>query len=284
VHVVGLEFVAATVLLGGTWVAPRVEVTAGRVTFDRCRIRSVAGAALRVDHATVHLQDCEVLGPLNLLRATHGLDASASVVTVVGGVFEGNGLPTPPAPAHAIRLAGCDFVGSAFVADGAFGSGSHAVLASGGSTWIADATLVDDGESCALAATGALRVARTTFASGACASASSPVLGVLRPQPLRIGAPFQLDFRTEPNGYVAAFASPALAVNAAPSFAPPIHLDGTSLLIGGLAFASPTGAVSLSWSVPANAALLGQAFWFQGVTGTSALMLVSPVAGGVVGQ
>ncbi|MFY9341468.1 MAG: hypothetical protein WAT39_03185 [Planctomycetota bacterium] len=278
-HVVGLRFDSNPVIPFG---APRVEVVGDRVTFDQCEFRG-APQALRIDQAAVHLQDCAVIGTAVVPFATHALHAVDAVVTVVGGSFIGLPGIFALSGGDGIRLDDCVFQGSGFQATGgpAFGTGFHglAIRATGGATWISDATL-QNGGSCGLAPS--LQSARITWATPGCPPGNGSVLGVLRPSPLQIGTTFTLDFRTSPNGFAAVFANTQLAWNSIGLTSPEPYLALPNVLSAGLFVAGPTGVALASWPIPNNASLVGQACWFQGVTGLSLPFLTSPVAGGII--
>jgi hypothetical protein len=293
-HVTDLLFADNTASVSGRPVQHRVLVS-GRVTFDRCEIRSVV-FALRADNATVHLQDCTVAarggasGPAAII-------ASNSDISIVGGSFYGAGAPgQPPSSVAGVAIL---ILGSRLQMSGAAaiggtpapgGPGRAAVAGtSSSSLWISDSTLTGGTGSCAVVTQGGpLRLSRCTVLDGAGSSncwaspIGSPMLGVDRPEPLSPGSTFSLAFTTTPNNLVAVFANHTLGtINAPAVLAQPSWLAAGSSFPAGLMLADQNGEANVSWTIPAGPGIAGLSLWIQGVSGVNFPLETSPVVGGV---
>ena len=293
VHVVGLRFLPNVVpaLVPNIFVRHRVAVSSGRATFDECELRATDMSALMIQNATAHLEGCtvEVLGTaIN----GYGMIATNAMVTAIDTTFAGNSTQVAfNLPGEGIRLQGSSLHGSNLTVTGGSalpsGTGGVAVRADGSSSlWISDSTLTCGTNGCPLVAPGAMgRITRSVLSPviATCASLPpGPLLGVERPSPLLIGALFTLDHRTEPNAFVAIFASPDITSLAVPLLEQPLYLSPATAFSATLVLADPTGFASASWFIPAVPAFVDQRLWFQSVSGLALPLQASPVAGGVV--
>lgn len=294
-HVTDLVFDANTASVSGISVHHRVAVS-GRVTLDRCEIRSKT-FALRADNATVHLQDCTV-------AAQGGASGPAAIfainsdISIVGGSFYGAGAPGQPPSSLAgvaILVAGSRLQMSGATASGGTsapgGLGQAAVSATfSSSAWISDSTLSGGSGSCAVATqAGPLRLSRCTVVDGAGSSnclaspIGPPMLGIDRLGPLSPGSTFSLGFTTTPNTLVAVLANHTLGTLDAPTvLALPWWLEAGTSFSAALVLADQNGEANVSWTIPAGPGIAGLALWFQGVSGLDFPLQTSPVVGGIV--
>ncbi len=285
-HVVGLAFAPFWSLTPCFSVFhQQVVVTGGRATFDDCAIDSLVVAA-----ATVHLQDCTITSA----KQGPGITATNANVTVVGGTIRGAdaGVVLQSQPAGLAiastnsRLHACGVAVHGGAASATM-PGAPGVVANGGSLWLADAN-VTAGGGCAVAATGLVRIDRSTLSGGGAGCALSPtgapLVGIDRAGPITIGHVFQVTLTSEPGALLLVYGATGLS---APIDVPglveqPIWIDPTALFLADLAIAPPVGSATFVYPVPAVPALAGAQFWLQGVGGTSFPLQTSPVVGGIV--
>ncbi len=273
-------------------------------TLDRCRVTPAAagGVSLVANSARLHLQQCDVgvAGAPSLGAFFGALDATHSAITAANCSFRGcDGVLASSWPGRAgVRLHQTWFHGSHLTVqggDGVAGSGTaqpgDAVSAFGGRIWISDSTLqggtatnLGGPAACPLVATttgGAL--SRCVQLPAPCPTAlgqNGPGLGVHVAAPLQSGAPFQLDFPTEPGTFVGVFASHGLLTSVLPGFAQHAALDPATLMPLAVLVADPTGRASGTWTLPPGTANL--TLWFQAVAAGPSPLQLSPPAGGVV--
>lgn len=282
-------------------------VSAGICTFDRCTITPGSlNGSLYVSDARVDLHECVVgqsgapyLAPFG---GVPGMIATNAAISAVDTQFRGRDRETTfNAPGGAaILLVASTFHGSRVTADGgdglSTGSGvpGPALSASNATVWLSDSTLnggraTDLGSApwrCPVAVTGTTtgRLARCVQDPATCAGGiptGGPMLGVHRASPLPSGALLQLDFQTEPNGFVGVFASFGLASLTLFELEQPIALDLATLFPFAVLAADGSGAASGAWMLPPNVA--DYAVWFQGAAAPAPVPLqISPVTGGVL--
>lgn len=275
VHLVGLDFQSFD---SGAC----VEVLGGRATFDRCEFFAREGDALVVDHAAAHLQDCSLVslvlyGPVNALRIVQGdVSAAATAMSVLDFGFGSPG--SRVVLVQASRLHATEFDASSNV--------PILVESIGSDVWISDSEM-----RCGMLSTGApIRFSRSdvqpspTFPTVPCTGFVTDAfqLGVTRAAPLQQGQDFRLDFRTEPNGFVAVFAAGDLATVALPPLlAQPAWLSPSSAAPVALLLADGLGDAWAQWNIPAAPGIANARLWFQGLSGWSGALHTSPVVGGV---
>lgn len=285
VHLAGLDFSFPN---GG-----HVAIQGGRVTLDQCTVLSRSSlslqtAPLAVTNADVHLQGC-VVSCSNQFGFNAAMRATNARITAIDSQFFGS----PLAPSFfyncspGIEITGTTLhaAGCAFRA-GTYGTGSQPGLrANGGQVWLSDCTVVGYGPAgCPIDATSVL-ADRCTL-QPALPSCTTPLggglLGVTRPQPLQNGAGFTLSYQTVPNGYAAVFASLELVSLDVPGLHAQTQWIGGGLINLGIVTANAAGQATATVPIPAGAWLVDQALWFQGVTGFSLPLQLSPVAGGLI--
>ena len=294
VHLVGLRFLPNVIVTTGMPIAVRhrVSVSSGIATFDQCDLSATDIFALSVQDAAVHLQGCTLAAIGSNLKG-HAMTATNAKVTATGCSFTGNSTTgVYDQPGNGIRLSSTALQGSNLTVQGGSllaGSTGAAALSADGScrVWISDSTLTGGGSTCAVSPGGAAgRIDRSTLSPAGPTCSSLPpglVLGIERPQPLQNGAVFTLNHRTDPNAWVAVFVSPGLGDASAPGLLEqPVSLSPSSFWNAGLFVADPTGFVAAAWNIPAGPAFVDLQLWFQGVSGTTLPLQVSPVAGGIV--
>ncbi|MEZ6037824.1 MAG: hypothetical protein R3F29_10115 [Planctomycetota bacterium] len=289
-HVIGLNFLPTATPIGLLNAFHRVAIDSGTVTMDDCVIRSAGSSALSVTDAVVSLQGCTIRNEsANGVFSSGALLDGATVTmvdcTVIGGPASpglypgGDGLRVIQSSVHASGL---------LVRGGSsqMQAGGPAVRAASGAIWISDSQLEAGNAACAVAVTSAVvQLARCNVvnASLSCGQpATAPLLGVHRPQPLTLGGTFVLEFRTDPNGFVFLSASPDLIGAPLLETVQPLSLHPASLVFAGVFFADANGVASGAWNVPNNPALVDATLWFQGATGFSFPLQMTPVAGGVM--
>jgi hypothetical protein len=277
-HVVGLVFTNISAAGVRTW----LEIRGGRTTLDGCHVYGWAQAAvsaLWIEDAHAHLQDCFVsYGAFSSGFA--GIYALNSVVTAVDTRVQVVG---PFTNGHCLKLSGTTFQGSRLTLSSI---GESCVVANGAPVWISDSQIYGGGPNhCTIL--GAVELSRCTLLSttatcGLSGNGASQ-LGIGRPAALQAGGTFQLDFRTEANGFVLVFAGSELAtVSWAPLLVQPSWLQETTSFPVTLLLADVHGAASVSWPIPAGPGITNQKLWFKGLSGWSFPLQVSPPVGGVV--
>lgn len=285
-HVVGVQFLPLdlpVVPFGA--IRHRVEVS-GQVHFEGCTLQSTSAAALTVATGSrVHLRDCSVLaqsGP-----GGHGMNVGAASVTAVGcgfaggfggGVLVGHGIVASNA---VLQLSDCVLAGGSGILPSQRGEG----LSGTGTAWLHGCALSGG---CAVQwAAGTARFDACTFTDafpGCSTPANGPfLLGVAQPAPPLLGAPFALQWQTEPNGLVAVFASFGLGRLDLPGILEqPGWVDPTSEFFLGALFADASGAATTTLPLPANPALTDLELWLKGVSGFAFPLQSSVPVGGVL--
>lgn len=276
-HVVGLQFASAYFPTACfQFLHQSVQVSSGRVTFDECSIDS-----LRIENAIVHLQDCTVTS--NFLGA--GLQANAADVTIAGGSVSGTSATVSLAATPGLQLTNSRLHAAGVTVQGGAPS-ALGIQATGGSLWLVDAT-VTAGSACAVAASGLVRIDRSTLVGGGTGCLTSPtgapLLGIDRSGPFTVGQLFQVTLASEPNALLLLFGSAGFAAPlSVPEIEQPFWIDVAGLFLADLAIATPLGQTTFSYAVPPVPQLAGLSFWLQGVGGTSFPLQTTPVVGGVV--
>lgn len=263
-----------------------VAITGGRVTLDRCTVRSTSPAPLVITNADVHLQGCTITS-VNHVGFHPAVQATGARITAVDSSFFGSpsavgffyvcspGIDVTSTTLHAT---GCT------IRAGVWGTGSQPGLrANGGQVWLSDCT-VTGYQTCAISATSVLADRCVLLpALPACPTLpSGGLIGVTRPQPLQNGAAFSLTYRTIPNGYAAIFASQQLASLTIPGLHAQTQWLGAGVIDLGVVLANASGQATATWNIPAGAWLVDQPLWFQGLTGFAFPLQLSPVAGGLI--
>lgn len=294
-HLVDIDFVGNSLPLGSGGLLTafhHVKVLTGRVTLDGCAIAAERVAALQVDGATLHLQDCTI-GASGPLPRGGGMTATNATVTAVDCRFFGadGTFTAPPLPGIRLRTSRCHASRIVTVGGGgvgtSFGAGIGLDVDATSQVWISDSTLQGGAEACAVAGLGTgVRLDRCTLISNRtnCASAvpSDFLLGAERLGPILMGATFTLRYRTEPNGFVVVFAGPELAtVDFAPVLEQPSWLADPGSFAATLVFADAAGLAVASWPIPFGP-FADVTLWLKGISGLTLPLQVSPVAGGVV--
>lgn len=296
-HLCGLDFVGNQYALpvAGLTAFHHVAVTSGIVVAEDCTFAASGAHSLRVSDATLVLLRCSLTTTGTTSLFMPGLFAARSLVHALDSSFTGSqyvfgfagGNPGILLRASELHGSGLTLTGQ-LLGPGGGGGGPALVLNSAAGVpsraWLEDCALIAGVTACAIDAVGqqvALANCTLTQAPTCPAVAPAKLLGITQQQPLQLGQTFALDFRTEPNGFVAVFASPQLAVQSLPLVGQqPILLDATASFAAGLALADAAGAATASWPIPAVPALVDASFWFQGATGFALPFLLSPVAGG----
>lgn len=277
-HVVGLVFTNISTAGVRTW----LEVRGGRTTLDGCHVQGwaqAASAALWIEDAHAHLQDCSVYYQA-YASGFAGIHALDSVVTAVDTRVQVGG---PFTNGHCLKLPGTTFQGSRLTLSSI---SETCVVAGGAPVWISDSDIWG-GSTNHCTITGAVELSRCTLPTTpvACGlSGNGPSqLGIGRPAALQAGGTFQLDFRTEANGFVLVFAGPELAtVSWGPLLVQPSWLQEATSFPVTLLLADAQGAASVSWPIPAGPGITNQKLWFKGLSGWTFPLQVSPPVGGVV--
>ncbi|MCB9879202.1 MAG: hypothetical protein H6835_16525 [Planctomycetes bacterium] len=274
-NLIGLDFLDNTFSTPQGSASHRVVVQQGLATFDRCTFAGKREAALSVRFgAEAILQDC-------LVTAT-GADAVGMLVaggrvSAIDSVFVGSSQPTlVPRAAVALQLGVLH--GSNLTLEGG-GNGGLAMLPQGW-FWLSDSTLTANG--CPVGAGGIGTLDRCQLVGGAgCPGYPGDwLVGVHRPTPLRAGATFTVDYRTEPNEFVAVFASPFPRQNMSALIDTVSWLDAGGLFLADVVVADTQGNATAGWSIPSGT--VGLSLWLQGVSGFTFPLHASPAVGGVV--
>ncbi len=275
VHFVGITF-------------PQVHVQ-GRVTFDTCTIVGPVhffGAPLMCAMANVHLQSCVVRGVLQTGHNNGTVFASGSEITAIDSTFEGaSAVPPFTVGTVAVMLAGSKLRASSstFLAGTSTTSTAPAAITGfpSSTAFVADSTLTSTLPACPVSSVSG-RQARCTM-TPPCGLPAGPSLGVHRPQPPQLGAPFVLEFRTGAGVPIGCFAALDLDNVLVPGIEQSVLLSIPGAWFAGGAVADATGLASMSWSIPALSAIQYRTLWFQAVDASNLQALqASPVAGGVI--
>jgi hypothetical protein len=293
VYVSGVDFTASTYSSGSLLlplIKHRVVVSSGSVSFDDCHFSAFETSALRVQSASVHLQNCVVAGT-GFNATAHGLSASAAHLTAVATSFAGNGGTGFVFPGDAITMttstlkaSGCSMFGGTQLLGGVGGAALRVGAAD--RVWIRDSSLVGGGTTCAVVGTPLVgRAQNTTYApAGSCAALpNGPVVGAVRSGPLVGGTTITAQFLTEPFEAVLLFAAHGLETTEIGGIVEqPLALEASTRVILGTFAADANGDFSASWFLPPGI-LNGVPLWVGAATfGTSPLIQIAPTLGGVV--
>lgn len=273
-------------------------VSGGTTTLDRCAVTGYqlwGNTAVTVQAGTVHLQDCTLSGSVGPSGGGTGLSASNATVTAVDSAFVGAAVGSPldgPPAGVAISLQGSQFHGSRVTGQGGAGGPfayppRAALQASNSTVWISDSALTGGTapggiQACPLLATSG-RFDRCTLVPASPCSAGipgGPLLAVHRVAPMQSPGSLALEFRTDANGFVAVYVSASLGRLLLPELEQAILLDPANVFPLAFLLADPLGHAAGSWNVPAG--LVDATLWFQGVSGPTFPLQLSPVVGGVV--
>jgi hypothetical protein len=291
-NVVGVHFVGNEGSIPFGPARHRVVVSSGRVAFDSCELHASNTLVLSVGNAAVHLQSC-IVNPTTAtfppLGGTAIAAANADLTLIDCRVAGGQGGGVFP-PGEGIHLSGGVLHGSNLEIYGGglvlpFAGPSAFAVNGSGSLWLADSQLIGG---CPLQWSGqAPQLSRCTLVGTSSSCPTVPtfpgfLLGVERPAPLQAGAPFDLRYRTEPNGFVAILASPSLGRLDLPGLlAQPLWLDGSQSFFAGIVLADGSGLATVSWPIPAGPGIVDLQLWFKGLSGWTFPLQASPPAGGV---
>jgi hypothetical protein len=289
-HVVGIHFEASAPTIVFAPIFHRVEVQSGRVHFEDCILAARRFQALQIAQAAqVHLNATTVAGfggPLS--QGASGIRVLGGTLTAVGCQIGGGAGSSPVDGAGlgvsggTVHLSDCLLIGGS----GSPFSYTFPALQGVGSAWLHGCVL--QGGGCAVNWGGTQPdFDDCTFTSPTnCGIPTGPfptLLGVAQATPPLLGAPFTLDWRTEPNGLVAVFASFGLGRLDLPGIlAQPGWLDPANEFFVGALFADPSGAATTMFALPANPLLTDLELWFKGVSGFSFPLQSSVPAGGVL--
>lgn len=289
-HVVGIHFEASAPTIVFAPIFHRVEVQSGRVHFEDCILAARRFQALQIAQAAqVHLNATTVAGSGGLFsQGASGIRVLGGTLTAVGcqigggagsSPVDGAGLQVNGGPVH---LSDCVLIGGA----DPFVTYRFPALQGTGSAWLHGCVL--QGGGCAVNWGGTQPdFDDCTFTSPTnCGIPTGPfpsLLGVAQATPPLLGAPFTLDWSTEPNGLVAVFASFGLGRLDLPGIlAQPGWVDpGNEFFVGAL-FADASGAATTTFALPANPLLTDLELWFKGVSGFSFPLQSSVPVGGVL--
>lgn len=249
----------------------------GNARFDSCRMPRLVATG-----AQLHLQATTVTSysgyePVMALQQSSATMVDCSVVASAWGSLA----PTVDlAGGSLLHASHCD------LRNGNWAATSSAALGVDASSraWICDSTLATI-DSTACVVDGQVRADRCTFVhnGGNCTPpAPGLLLGVTRPAPLQLGAPFSVTFTTEANGFVFVLAAPDLErVDVPQLLEQPSWLPVASVFPAGALLAGVSGTAAASWPIPGNPALLHATLWFEGIGLGSGLLQVSPPVGGM---
>lgn len=287
-HVIGLRFVANDVAYPHPFwhtIRHRVVVAAGRVHFDECELRSSTTALRAGPGCEVHLRHCtvEAVGPM----AAHGIQLASASLTLVGGtvhaarvgaaLYSGAGIDGSASTIHA---SGATIRGGLSLSPAGSGPGIDAI---GGALWLHGCVVEG---SCAVGSTTPWQHDDCTLVNldpFCAATAPSSLLGVQQAAAPVAGAPFQLDWHTDPNGFVAVFASPALARVPVPELVvQPVWLDPVPMFFATIVLADAAGAAVTTFALPPGAAFVDTELWLTGVSGFAFPLQASPPVGGIL--
>lgn len=285
VHCIGLDFRPNVV---GFSPSHRVVVASGTVTFDRCALRAQNANALSVDGARVHLQGCTLAG-VGTGGAAIALAASNNAaVTAVRCSFTGSS--SASLPGAAVRLRSAELQGSQLQLLGGAqlfgGPGATALdLDAPSAAWISDSSLTaGGGPTCPVVGSGTGRIDRCVLVpTGTCTSLPAAlVVGIDSTTPLQNGAPFTVDWRTDPNQLIAVFASPGLGYVPLPGITDqPLGIDPANFWLATAVVSDATGFATFTWNMPAGQFLDASLFVLgAGLAPTS--LALSPPVGGVI--
>lgn len=276
-----------TVNLADLSINCRVRVINGRSALTNCEVITQASSVIYVLNATMHLVRCTVrqLGSSSQSWAP-ALRADQSDVTAVDCVFDGG---APLSFNEGVSLYGSRMHGSGLtiIGDAPSGLGGGLSALHGSKVWLTDSTATSQ-FSCPLRMWngGEIFVDNVTLigsTTGECtAGTAKSMLAVSQPNVLTTGAPFPLNYRGQPNSFLAVFASGRLGtVNWGPLLDQPSWLDEGASFAAALVVTDASGFASVSWPIPNLAGIAGRQLWFKGINGLALPFQASAVAGGV---
>jgi hypothetical protein len=290
VHVVGVRFLPNAQSTSFFTAFHRVRVASGLAHFENCTIQSFRDYGVLVEPgAQVHLNDCTVAG-IGQNFGTYGAQVLAGgSLTAVGSQIHGSaslvnqvgaGLLVSGGTAH---LSDCVLTGGVLAFPFPI---SYPALQGAGTAWLHGCLL--QGGGCAVSWGGPQpQFDSCTFTSPTnCGIPVGPfpsLLGVVQATAPLLGAPFALDWQTEPSGLVAVFASFGLGRLDLPGILEqPGWVDPANEFFVGALFADPSGAATTTFALPANPLLTDLELWFKGVSGFSFPLQSSVPVGGVL--
>ncbi|MFK7740504.1 MAG: hypothetical protein AB8H80_09270 [Planctomycetota bacterium] len=263
--------------------------SSGTLTMDGCTIQS-GGFGMILSGISVHFYGCQI--------SSNGFGSPAMIatsaqVTAVDSVFTGSPNAGFFAPTtgrgvqlninswfHAVR---CEIRSGAPASPNVV---REAALRSAPTSqfWLRDCTLETDPNVCAFDHDGSGRIdSCTIIGNTTCLGPDiGPVIGVRRLAPLSPGATFALEYTVEPLGFVGLFVGPTLDTIVLPILEQPSWLASQDSFVLTVMLADAQGVATGSWPIPANPALVHQAFWFKGITGLALPLQVAPPVGGVI--
>ena len=285
-HCEGLEFAASP---NPFFANHAVFVASGTASFAQCTLRASVLPALTVDQARVHLQDC-TLECVGSASSSPALGATAAAISAVRCSLRGSqstlALPGPAARLRSATLQGSQLqlLGGAVLFGGPGGTALDLDAVS--SAWISDSQLTGGGTTCPVVNNGGTgRIDRSVLLPSLATCTSLPtalVLGIDSATPPQTGAPFVVDFRTEPNQLVGIYASSSLGSGSLPGLADqPLGLDAANAWFAGLVTADASGFASAAWTLP-NGPFVGVPLFVLGVGLAPPRVELSPPVGGVV--
>ncbi|MBK8980079.1 MAG: hypothetical protein IPM29_29620 [Planctomycetes bacterium] len=289
----------------GAFFVTSTFVSSGTVVFESCDFDGALGLTevLLVQDASVALRDCSIDAGLTAFPNPAIRAVGAGIVAVDcrfvgsdmtfdGGLHPGDGILASASSLHLVR---CRVEGGDANVTCAYPAGDGVRTNRGDLTWIADSVLVAGGGPCtpgghALHNTGAspVRLARTTLvpSSGAAASigptAADALIGLAAAtQPLLLGGPWRVDYRTVPHATLFVFASLDLmasppAVTVETTWLPPPFAWFTTLVAGA------SGVATLQTTVPNVPALRELGVWLHAVDLASSPWHVAAPIGGLL--
>lgn len=285
VHCIGLDFRQA---VNGFFIH-HVRVTSGTATFDRCAMRCQSNYALFVDGARVHLQH-STLSSYGTGSSFGGLWANSSAVTAVRCTFSGSSA-TAALPGPGVRLSSSDFQGSRLQLTGGAnlfgGAGAPGIqLDATSSAWISDSTITGGGTGCPVNVGGGTgRFDRCVLSPAGPGCTSLPtglVVGADSSTPLQNGAPFTVDWRTDPNQFLLIFVSPGLGFIPLPGLTDqPVSIDLANAWLATVLLSDATGFATQTWNMPAGL-YIDTSVFVMGAGLTPTTFALSPPIGGVI--
>lgn len=255
-----------------TVVAPLI-VAQGHVALDRCTLQGPP--PLSVTNASAHLQQCTLTAPPGFISYVPALRAVDGKVTAVDSTCNGVG-----GLGLALQLTRSAFHGSHLMLHAP--QATNVVMADAESTiWLADSTVTGAAAGCPIAASAG-RLARCSLTPGCSGVPLGALVGVRRPLPLQVGAPFGLDFSGEPGESIAVFASASLGASQSSLIEQPLWLAPTDTWLAVMLTGDALGHAQMVWNVPAVPGLVNTSLWFQGLGLAGPLLQASPPAGGLL--
>ncbi len=274
-----------------------LTISGGTTTLDGCTLTAYqfwGTTAVSLANGILHCHACTFLGGQGSPGLRAGLAAVNATVSAVDSSFTGanagHPLNGPPAGA-AVVLQNSTLQGSRLTALG--GSGTVALAyppqpalrATTSIVWTSDSTLTGgaypNGTRVCPVDANAGRLARCTLVPTCPAGIPSGLLlGVHRVAAPQAAGTLGLEFQTDANGYVAIFASNSLGTSPLPALEQPLLLDAANAFPVAFLLADASGQAAVTWTIPAG--ITHAAWWFQGVSGPTFPLQLSPVVGGIV--